>query len=107
MEFPSACDQRLLGFRVVRIGNAAVNRAYCRTLLLIEKSDALRTLVWSDIIGVLAKRLVRLSVEFPLSATLVDSGVRALRLTCAAVNAFLRDQCRHFPLFSRPGKSLA
>jgi len=99
MEFLCAFDQGLFGLRIVGIGNAAINRAYRRALFLIEKPDAFGALVRSDVIRVLLDGVVEFAVEFPWSAAFVDGGVRALRFTRAAVDAFLRDECRHFPLF--------
>src|ERR1700723_2667176 len=102
MKHARALDQHLFGLRNVWVRNAAIDRAYGRTLFLVEEADTLGALVGDDVVDVvLDRRLVR-AVEFPLRAAFVNRGVGAFRLAGTAVNAFFSYQRGHFRTPSWP-----
>jgi hypothetical protein len=55
MEHASASDQHSFGFRNIRIGNAAVDRAGRGTFLVIEKSYAFSAFAGKDVINVFSQ----------------------------------------------------
>src|SRR5580704_2192878 len=95
MEHAGALDQHFFGLGNVGVGDAAVDRAYRRTLFLIEEADALGAFVGDDIIDVFFDRGLGRAVEFPLRAALVNRGVGAFRLARTAVDAFFCYQRGH------------
>src|ERR1700735_5637342 len=80
-------DQYFFGLWNVGVGDAAIDRAYCGALFLIEEADALGALVGDDIVDVFLDRRLGRAVEFPLRAAFIDRGVGALRLARTAVGA--------------------
>src|SRR4029453_7297298 len=95
MNHPSLGNQLVLGFGIVRVGHAAVNRADGRALLLVEEADALGALLGNDVVDVLGECRLALAAVLPLGAALVDRGIRALGLARATVDALLGDHRGH------------
>src|SRR5262245_40880349 len=95
MNDPSLGNQLFLGLGVIRVGDAAVDRADCRALFLVEEAHALGAFLGDDVIDVLRKRWLAIAAVLPLGAALVDRRVRALGLARAAVDALLGDHRGH------------
>src|SRR6185369_8491415 len=95
MNHPGLRNELLLGFWIIGVRDAAVNRTYGRALLLIEESHTLRALFGHDVIDVGRDRGMLLADVLPLGTTLVDGRVRALRLARTAVDALLGDHRGH------------
>src|SRR4030095_5339311 len=72
MNDPSLGNQLVLGLRVIRVGDAAVDRADCRALFLVEEAHALGAFLGDDVIDVLRERWLAISAVLPLCAALVD-----------------------------------
>src|SRR5271166_248160 len=56
MEHASARNQHFFSLGNVGVGDAAIDRAYCRALFLIEEADALGAFVGNDVIDVVLDR---------------------------------------------------
>src|SRR5258707_6032937 len=85
MKHASALDDHLFSLGDVRIRDAAIHRADCRTLFLIEEADALGAFVGHDIVDVVFDRGLVPPLEFPLLAAFVNRGVGALALARTAL----------------------
>src|SRR5258708_16073081 len=96
MQHFRALDQDFLGLRDCRIGDAAIDGADRRALLLIEETNALGALVGDDIVDVLFDCRRSRAVQLPRRAALVDCGVGAFGLARAAIDAFFGNQRGHF-----------
>src|SRR6202167_2722452 len=60
MQHARALDQHLFGLGNIWVRDAAIDRAYCRALFLVEEADALCALVGDDVVDVAFDRgLVR------------------------------------------------
>src|SRR5262245_5173627 len=95
MEDPGLGDELLLGLRVVRIRNAAIDGTHGGALLLIEEPDALGALLGHDEVDVLHKCGMRLTIVLPRLPAFIDGGVGTLGLAGPAVDALLGDHRRH------------
>lgn len=80
MQFLGAFQQVAFGFRMFGIGQTTFYRAHRLAGLVVVKPDAFRTQAGVDDVNV---------------GSLADGLVRAFRLASPAVNAFLRNECRH------------
>jgi hypothetical protein len=100
MEHAGARQQYVLSFGDTWIGNTAVNRTYRGAFFVIEKTDALGAFVGRDVINILCQWRPHLAVQFRGLATFINCIVRTSRQACAAVDAFLCNNRRHF--FHRP-----
>src|SRR5215813_4907962 len=97
MDGASLHEELLLGLRVVRIRNAAVDGTHGGALLLVEEADALGALLGNNVIDLLRDGRMALAVVLPRRTALVDRRVGAFRLAGAAVDALLGDHRRHRP----------
>src|SRR5262245_5178340 len=70
MNDPSLGNQLFLGLGVIRVGDAAVDRADCRALLLVEEAHALGAFLGDDVIDVLRKRWPAIAAFLPLRAAI-------------------------------------
>src|SRR5215813_697022 len=95
MDDPGLGDELLLGFRVVRIRNAAVDGTHGSALLLVEEPDTLGALLGHDEVDVLHERRMRLTLVLPRLPAFIDGGVGTLWLAGPAVDALLGDHRRH------------
>jgi hypothetical protein len=95
MERAHTRDKRRFLLRDGGVGNAAIDRAYHRALLPVEKANALAAFVGRDVIDVLPKRRIFLAVELPLLSAFVNRAVGARWRAKAAIDALFGDQRRH------------
>ena len=89
VELHGALDQDRLGFRVIRVRKAALDRTDRLTLLVVEEADALGAGLRVDDVDLIA---------------LADRVVGALRLAGPAIDAFFRDVGGHGPLWRARGR---
>ena len=90
-----AGQQYALGLGVVRIGNAAIDRAHCGACFVIMKTDTFGALGGNDVIDILRDSRARLPIEFPFHTAAVYRRVWAFWLASTAVDAFARYSGRH------------
>jgi hypothetical protein len=89
-----ALREDFFGLHVIWIRHAAVNRAYRRTLFLVEVSDTFRAFFRYDVVEVVRDGIMH-PVQFPLYTAGVDRRVGALRFARSTIDAFFRDHCCH------------
>src|SRR5262249_9210726 len=80
----------------VRIGYAAVHRAHRGAGLVVVEADAFGALLGDDVEDLARQRRPHRPVGcLPVHGALIDGRIGALRLACAAVDAFAGDHGRH------------
>ena len=93
---PRAGQQHRLGLEIVRVRDAAIDRADRGTCFVIVKADAFGALGGNDVIDILRDGRAHLAIEFPFHSAAVYRGVWAFWLASTAVDAFARYGGRHY-----------
>jgi hypothetical protein len=96
MQPAGTVDQCVFGFGNVRIGHAAVHRAYCGAFLVVKKSHAFGTSVGRNIIDVLGQRRALRALKFGELAAFVNRVVRTSRQARPTIDTFFRNDGSHF-----------
>ena len=95
MDLFRASEEHVFGLGMVRIRDAAVDRADGGALFLIEVTDALGAFARDDVVEIIRNGVVLTAFEIILGSAGLDGGVRALGFAGAAVDAFFGDLRSH------------
>ena len=106
MKQARAFQQRFFTFRNFGVGDAAIDRAGGRALLVVEKPYTFGAFPGNDIIDVFGDWRMRLAVRFPADAAFVNRIVGTSRQTRAAVDAFLGNNSRHWYFLKMPQRAV-